>query len=68
MSNVNYKLGCCVDKECNGSTCMKLPDDESCGTCLNHPRCQSLFRCDATRTVCDFFPRKFRRVPEVSNG
>lgn len=63
----DIKMGCCVDKECNGSTCMKLRENETCGTCSNHARCQMLFDCAAERSYCDFFPRRYRSK-DVSNG
>lgn len=61
MAN-NFKMGCCTDKECTSATCMQLPEGKTCGTCAHHKRCQMLFQCEADRTYCDFFPRRFRSV------
>jgi hypothetical protein len=51
--------GCCADKSCKKSTCMTLPDGKTCGDCDHHKRCEMLFQCKPTNTVCDFFPRRF---------
>lgn len=57
------RAGCCVDKDCAPTTCMRLPEGESCGTCAHFARCQMLFRSKPDDEQCDFFPRKFRRTP-----
>lgn len=60
------KLGCCADKPygkgCTDKTCMKLPDGETCGTCVHASRCTKLFGSDPSDTSCTFFPRRFRKV------
>jgi hypothetical protein len=61
----NYKHGCCVDEACTEDTCMALPQGESCGTCIHVKRCTSIFGVDKKNTSCDFFPRKFRKNPEI---
>lgn len=54
--------GCCVDKACNASTCMTLPEGESCGACVHLRRCAAFFGAKPERTSCDFFPRRFVRA------
>ena len=62
--------GCCADKPygtgCTPVTCMDLPEDVTCGSCVHHARCQMLFGCEADRTSCDWFPRRYRPLPVVS--
>jgi hypothetical protein len=55
--------GCCNDKSCTESTCMKLPAGKTCGDCANFSRCAGLFQCPQSSTVCDFFPRRFVEQP-----
>lgn len=69
--------GCCVDRVyaafgtrargCSDDTCMTLPAGQSCGTCVHHNRCTSLFGAKTENTVCDFFPRRFRPAEPLGN-
>lgn len=53
--------GCCVDKACTEDTCMRLPDGESCNTCVHRDRCVSMFGASPDNAWCQFFPRRFRK-------
>lgn len=58
--------GCCADNQqraappCNSSTCMRLPDGETCDECGHRSRCAAVFGLEVEgRTHCDWFPRRF---------
>lgn len=57
---VGAGAGCCTDKACTSSTCMNLPEGQSCGGCAHFKRCVALFQCAPDNTTCDWFPRRFR--------
>ena len=40
---------------------MKLPDGESCKTCINYGWCKRLFGCKEENTECDYFPVRYRK-------
>jgi hypothetical protein len=52
-------MGCCADKACDDSTCMRLPPSVTCGDCVHISRCAALFGASLADTQCDFFPRRF---------
>ena len=54
------RSGCCVDGACTDTTCMRLPGGVTCGGCANFQRCAGLFGAKKERTVCDWFPRRYR--------
>lgn len=56
--------GCCVDRDCTESTCMRLPDSARCGDCALVIRCEALFHVPRASTECDFYPRRFVRADE----
>ena len=58
------KQGCCMDKACNENTCMNLPENKTCGDCVNIKICKAVYGHTENDTYCDFFPRKFRGVIE----
>jgi len=56
-------------KACNASTCMQLPEGESCSTCVHETRCKTMFGVKPENTWCDFFPRRFlKRKEETEKG
>jgi hypothetical protein len=61
-------LGCCVDrphpKGCEIHTCMHLPDAKTCGDCVHHSKCTTMFGAHSEDTACQFFPRRFIRVTD----
>lgn len=68
--------GCCVDRKefeahgsgprgCDPSTCMQLPEGESCNTCAHTHRCCTVFGAKPNDTSCQFFPRRFVNPAEV---
>jgi hypothetical protein len=54
--------GCCRGGDCTESTCMRLPDGVTCGDCALFGRCEAIIGVRKSDTICDFHPRKFRRV------
>ena len=58
--------GCCGNGDCTETTCMTLPEGETCSDCVHFCRCSWLISCDATRTRCDWYPRRFRPIRDVT--
>lgn len=56
---------------CDASTCMQLPEGESCSTCAHERRCTTMFGAQSHNTHCQFFPRRFlkrKSDPEVERA
>lgn len=47
-------------KGCNTSTCMILPEGQTCRTCVHHDKCTQIFGAKSENDYCGFFPRRFR--------
>lgn len=48
---------------------MELPAGSSCGSCRNFPLCSIVVRVEATRSYCDWFPRRYLpTVPSIPLG
>lgn len=44
---------------CTPTTCMQLPEGQTCSDCVHVRRCTTLFGAKPDNTTCDFFPRRF---------
>jgi hypothetical protein len=62
--------GCCADKRyggkgCTEESCMTLPAGSVCGGCVFVEHCVRMYGVTKDRTMCDFFPRRFKAAAPV---
>jgi len=43
---------------------MDLPDNKTCGDCVQVYRCSTIFGVSKTDTECDFYPIRFQQKPK----
>lgn len=59
-------MGCCRDKKsgcggCDESTCMRLPEGETCSSCIRFEHCAAIGCAKPANKTCDWFPRRFEK-------